>query len=577
MFRYLTFIILLFAASCTHSATVLQASDFSMRADGSDCSPAMQQMLEKAKANKKGKCVINIPKGVYHFYPQSARKVQLHISNHDQPPYHPVGVPMIGLQNVTLKAYGSTFMFHGLMQPVMVKDSNNTTIRDLHIDYATPYYSEGIITQTTENTTTVRIPKKFRFAVENDRYHNCGEGWKEQILSALGFQADGAMVATGKSGDVGWNIPAKQVGEREVEFQINAKERGFKPGHIMLLRGHSRPHPAMVLDHAKNTTLRNVYFHSSQGMGLLAQLSRDIRIIGGGCVRGDARVHTVSADATHFSNCAGKIEVRNALYEGMMDDAINVHSTCLQINKVLSPKKLELKFMHRQAIGLPLFKKGSRLQYINAETLENTQRLGTVATVEYPDTHTIILTLKQAIPAGISAGDAVECADWYPSVHFHHNTVRHNRARGTLFTTPKQVLVEHNQFIGCSGSPILLAGDCNGWFESGACREVIIRHNLFDNNLFCRYQFTEGIISIYPEVPQLQNQKERYHQNIRIEDNTFRTHRVPLLYAISAANITLRRNTVEWNDNLPATHDGKPIILHHCDNFISDNPNLQPQ
>ena len=98
-----------------------------------------------------------------------------------------------------------------------------------------------------------------------------------------------------------------------------------------MLRIWNRPFPAMVLHQAENTTLENVQFHSSQGMALLAQMSRGVTIRGGGCVRGDARVHTAGADATHFSNCAGHISVRNALYEGMMDDAINVHSTCLRI------------------------------------------------------------------------------------------------------------------------------------------------------------------------------------------------------------------------------------------------------
>lgn len=36
---------------------------------------------------------------------------------------------------------------------------------------------------------------------------------------------------------------------------------------------------------------------------------------------------TTQADATHFSGCKGKITSCNGLYEGMMDDAINVHGT----------------------------------------------------------------------------------------------------------------------------------------------------------------------------------------------------------------------------------------------------------
>ena len=166
----------------------------------------------------------------------------------------------------------------------------------------------------------------------------------------------------------------------------------------------------------------------------------------------------------------------------------------------------------------------------------------------------------------------MENADFYPSVDFSHNIVRANRARGTLFTTPEPVLVEGNKFVGSSGSAILLAGDAQGWYESGRCRNVIIRKNLFEHNLICRYQFTEGIISIYPEVKNPDAQQERYHENILIENNTFITHRVPLIYAISADNIIFRNNTVKMDDKHAPMHDGKPFILKHCSRFQSDYP-----
>ncbi len=132
------------------------------------------------------------------------------------------------------------------------------------------------------------------------------------------------------------------------------------------------------------------------------------------------------------------------------------------------------------------------------------------------------------------------------------------------------MVVEGNQFIGSSGSAILLAGDAQGWYESGRCRNVIIRNNLFEHNLICRYQFTEGIISIYPEVKQPTAQQERYHENILIEHNTFITHRVPLIYALSADNITFRNNRVIINDKYTPLHDGKLFILKYCGKFSND-------
>ena len=63
-------------------------------------------------------------------------------------------------------------------------------------------------------------------------------------------------------------------------------------------------------------------------MALLVQRSADFHMKGGGVMvrQGTGRVHTAGADATHFSNTRGGIVVEKALFEGMMDDAINVHS-----------------------------------------------------------------------------------------------------------------------------------------------------------------------------------------------------------------------------------------------------------
>lgn len=553
----------------------VNAADFGVHPENPEAVDALRSLIDHARMHEPcgdEKIIISIPRGVYHFYPSDAHLMSLYISNHDQQDFLPVGIPLVDVQNIELDGQGSTFVFHGLMQPMLIMDSRNISCRNINIDYATPFYAEGKIVAIEDGKTTLEIPERFSWCVENGKFYTRGEGWQVRAGTALGFHEDGRMVATGRAGDAYWGGKATQVAPNHVQFAQDARQLGFDVGQILVLRIWNRPFPAMVLHQAENTRLQNVVFHSSQGMALLAQMSRDVTIRGGGCVRGDSRVHTAGADATHFSNCGGHISVQNALYEGMMDDAINVHSTCLSIEKVLSPHQVELRFMHPQAVGFDVFPVGSTLQYIKGKTLENHPSLGKAVAVERVDERTVRLTLEKPLPEGIGVGDAVENADFYPSVDFSHNIVRANRARGTLFTTPEPVVVEGNQFIGSSGSAILLAGDAQGWYESGRCRNVIIRNNLFEHNLICRYQFTEGIISIYPEVKEPTSQKERYHENILIENNTFITHRVPLIYAISADNIIFRNNKVTVDDQYAPMHGGNPFILKHCGKFSSDYP-----
>ena len=106
----------------------------------------------------------------------------------------------------------------------------------------------------------------------------------------------------------------------------------------------------------------------------------------------------------------------------------------------------------------------------------------------------------------------MENADYQPSVVFRGNIVARNRARGTLFTTPKPVLVKSNLFERVSGSAILFAGDSQGWYESGACENVVVRGNTFRDCLTSAYDYCEGLFSFYPMIRDVAKQKTRYHR-----------------------------------------------------------------
>ncbi len=556
-------LLLLFALSPfgeLHAATLVKAAAYGLRPGTQDAGPALRALLQQIGEGD----VIELEGGEYHFFAQSSPAYKLFISNHDEQAEHPVGLPLVGLRGVTLKGNGSRLIFHGRMLPVLIMDSQGVKLEGLDISYALPFSAEGRIVAQQGETTTLELHPGSSWCVEGGRFFNIGEDWKDSVSAAIAFLPDGRMVPHGRAGDIVWNARAEQLSPTRVRFALDSQRRGLAVGNVLVLRSYWRPNPAMLLYRAQSTTLCDIIFRNSMGMALLAQRSEDITVRGGGCIRENGRYGTSGADATHFSNCKGHINIEGALYEGMMDDAINVHATCLGITDVISPTEIEARYMHHQAFGFEVALPGERLQFIHAKTLENNPSLVRVCSVTPKDARTLRLTLESPLPPGIGKGDALENADWHPSVSFCHNTVRYNRARGALFTTPKPVLVEHNRFIWSSGSAILLAGDAQGWYESGRCGHILIRHNLFDHCLTSLFQFTDGIISICPEVKEPEKQKERYHQNIRIEQNRFLTHPVPLLSAVSADGLIFRDNDIIYDNAAPALFGGEPYRLRHC-------------
>ena len=558
---------------------VVNASEFGMVPGvRKDQGPALRAAVSALR--RQGGGVLNIPRGIYHFYPEGALNMSFHISNHDQPLIHPVCVPLADLRNVRVEGNGSLFLFHGKVVPLLVMDSENVSINRLSVDYERSWCTEVRVVKTDDRFTEVEIDKKaYPYEIRNNRFVFQGKGWEEGMGSCMAFEkGTGLWCKRGKRRGDTWNGHVEPLGGSRLRLSWNLRQKGIKPGDTLVLRNYNRPHPGCVVYRARKTSLNDVSLHQSSGMALLVQRSEDFHMKGGGVMvrKGTGRVHTAGADATHFSNTRGGIVVEKALFEGMMDDAINVHSTCLGVMEVVDRHTLKCKYMHRQAVGFEVFLPGEKIRFINGPTLEP-GGTATVKTAVKKNSAEMVITVEEPLPSSVRAGDAVENADFYPSVVFRNNIVRNNRARGSLFTTPERVLVEGNLFDHSSGSAILLAGGGPGGYESGACHEVVIRKNTFINNLTSRYQFTNAIISIYPEVKQLDRQRDYYHRNVLIENNVFKTFDVPLLFAISTDNLKFINNKVIYNDEFKGWGQ-KPFQFRRCANIlIKDNKVLPPR
>ena len=333
----------------------------------------------------------------------------------------------------------------------------------------------------------------------------------------------------------------------------------------MATRSWARPNPGFLVSYDKNTTLKDITVHYAEGMGVLAQMSENITLDHFNvCLRGDddPRYFTTQADATHFSGCKGKITSINGLYEGMMDDAINIHGTYLKVMKRVDDHTLQAAYMHGQAYGFEWGFVGDSVQFINSNVMEvfdAKNRIAGIKAIDKPTAHGAKLfeiSFEQEVPAGIDENGTygIENLEWTPEVYFANNTIRNNRARGTLFSTPRKTVIENNVYDHTSGTAILLCGDCNGWFETGACHDVTIRNNQFINALTCMFQFTNAVISIYPEIPNLDDQQKYFHSNITIENNEFDTFDQPIVYAKSVDGLTFRYNTIRQNNDYPAFH-----------------------
>lgn len=564
--------------SCTtlSAQKVYEISAFGLKANSSkNASPVLQKALAKIKAEyKEGeKVILRFPEGRYEFHEKGAAVREYYISNHDQTNPKKVGIALEDMKNLTLDGQGSEFVFHGRMLPVSLLRSENCLLKNFSIDFENPHIAQVKIVENDPQDGIVFEPAPwvdYRIA-KDSIFEAYGEGWTMRHSWGIAFDGDTKHLVYNTS-DIGCPTKgASEVAPRRIHAP-GWKDARLVPGTVVAMRGWGRPTPGIFLSHDVNTTIENVKVHYAEGMGLLAQLCENITLEKFGvCLKGDAdpRYFTTQADATHFSGCKGKIVSCNGLYEGMMDDAINVHGTYLKVVKRVDDRTLVGRYMHGQSWGFEWGCPGDEVQFIRSNTMELVGKQNKIISIRPYDkeqtegAREFLITFQEPVDQVINeqSGFGIENITWTPEVLFSGNVIRNNRARGSLFSTPRKTIVENNLFDHTSGAAILLCGDCNGWFETGACRHVIIRKNRFVNALTNLFQFTNAVISIYPEIPDLKGQQQYFHGGpeggIVIEDNEFETFDAPILYAKSVDGLVFRNNTIKLNTEYKPFHPNR--------------------
>lgn len=564
--------------SCTtlSAQKVYEISAFGLKANSSkNASPVLQKALAKIKAEyKEGeKVILRFPEGRYEFHEKGAAVREYYISNHDQTNPKKVGIALEDMKNLTLDGQGSEFVFHGRMLPVSLLRSENCLLKNFSVDFENPHIAQVKIVENDPQDGIVFEPAPwvdYRIA-KDSIFEAYGEGWTMRHSWGIAFDGDTKHLVYNTS-DIGCPTKgASEVAPRRIHAP-GWKDARLVPGTVVAMRGWGRPTPGIFLSHDVNTTIENVKVHYAEGMGLLAQLCENITLEKFGvCLKGDAdpRYFTTQADATHFSGCKGKIVSCNGLYEGMMDDAINVHGTYLKVVKRVDDRTLVGRYMHGQSWGFEWGCPGDEVQFIRSNTMELVGKQNKITSIRPYDkeqtegAREFLITFQEPVDQVINeqSGFGIENLTWTPEVLFSGNVIRNNRARGSLFSTPRKTIVENNLFDHTSGAAILLCGDCNGWFETGACRHVIIRKNRFVNALTNLFQFTNAVISIYPEIPDLKGQQQYFHGGpeggIVIEDNEFETFDAPILYAKSVDGLVFRNNTIKLNTEYKPFHPNR--------------------
>ena len=521
---------------------VLQISDLGLYPNtNEDATPFLIKAIEICKKEKKHG--LKFLPGRYDFYPENSRKEELFISAHDHIPTRNIGIYIRDMEGFTLDGSSSDFVFHGSMLPISLIDNKYVTLKNFSIDFEKPHFSQAYIKTVMPEYIDILFPDDVNYNVKNHKLYLESDLGELEIQAFMEFDTKNKFIIW-NSGDFGGYEKVESIKNNEV--RIYGIKRKVQQGNTLFMRNTSRPNPGILSWRCVNVKMENIDIHWAQGMGTLSQRCENITMDRVNVrLKEESNRFFTTVDALHFTACKGIVSVCNGIYENMQDDAINIHGDYLQIQEIAPERtRMVIVYKHPQSFGYEAVLDGEAIQLIDSETMLPLSKTKVQKSNRIDDYH-IEIFCEDIVPDEVTIGDCIENIEWVPEVVYKNNIIKNNRARGALFSTPQKIVVENNYFEQCSGSAILFSSDCNSWFLSGACHHVIIKNNHFNLCMTSKYQYCEGIISIYPEIKK-DAVNQYYHSNISIMDNKFTA--IPgaiLVYAKSVDGITIKLNRLQ--------------------------------
>lgn len=438
-------------------------------------------------------------------------------------------------ENFTIKGNNTSLMFKGLMQPFDFKDVSGLTVRDLSVNFEDCFYTCAKVTGKIGDT--VYITPECGYEISGG----------EPIVSLQNYDVKtskplGMALFEGIS-----NIMKTKTGE----FCFNCTEHNMiTVGESLILRYLYSYSSTFMMYRCSDVKIQNVKVFAAPGLAVVAQKCRNMLFDRLRVMPFEKRPMSANCDATHLINCIGDVVYDNCYFEGMGDDASNVHGFYLTVYGI-NDDKVYVKHRSSSQNTYPYVPvKGDSVEFINEKNLLCFAN-GKISDVSYDEKRELyVLKFEEGVPSGLKEESLIASVTEMPRLTFKNCTVKNIRGRGVLIQT-RNVLVENCLFENCTGQGIHI-DTAYGWGESIGTRNVQIRNNKFIDCGFGSTKYCDAVgvvIETEAEEPAV-----GVHKDICIEKNLVKGSGAAFNIRC-AENVTVRENLIiGCNEEIPVSN-----------------------
>ena len=527
----------------TSAPTVFTVGHYGAKGDGvTDDGPAIRKAVSDAVALGKPAMVTLSPKKSYYLaYDPTMPSLQLD-----------------NAQDVEIDGKGATLLLEAPESAVSLSKSARCTVRNLTIDYPKLPYTQGMIVGVDPANASFDLALMPGYDLPASQPADTwwvsilgptGHGLKQSVGDALFLQS--VEPVAGKDRTYRLTLKASWVGQLH---NISIGDRSFLPTKAGLERFK---HGALFSTAGTSDTLfENITIYSSPGMCFLLYYNigkvtiRGVRIINR---PGTDRVMSSRSDGVH---CAGNLigpTIENCVFEGLMDDSINIHCMGRAVTAVVS----DMQITAPQAWD---FRVGDMIQAYDAQS---GKILGNANIVSRNPVHGGISFVLSAPITGMTVDPAAKTAKTVlydlsqagSGFVIRNNTFLPQRRYAALIRAHNG-LIEGNTVTGGAGYD--LSNETGTYDEGPIPDNVIIRNNKFSSSPGIKVETS------------CSQPTARAVQNIVLDGNTFTNLvRWPLIIR-NAHNVTVKNTTIRQGADHPM-HSPLIVVLN-SDNVSFEAP-----
>ncbi|MGY1643904.1 right-handed parallel beta-helix repeat-containing protein [Geodermatophilus sp. SYSU D00703] len=529
-------------------ARQLSVRDFGAAGDGiADDGPALRRALDAARAAGPG-TTLTLEEGRYrvHGAPGAA-----------------YALPVSGAAGLTIAGSGATIVVSDpALGCLSLRNCDGCAVHGLTVDYdPTPF---------ARTTVTAVHPGDRAFDVE------VAAG--QPLLDAPFFtfaapqerhpSAFGAVFDPG-TGDLKSGVPdflfvtsARGLGRRS--FRLRTREdlpTGLSPGDVFVYLARQFGH-AVLCSRSSRTTLREVHVRAANAAAFALTRSDATRITGCtvGVEPGSNRLLSSNGDGVHAQACREGPTVEDCVFEGMMDDGLNVYAPPMDVLAMPSDRDLLV------AADEPV-RTGDRLEFSDPVTgrITGARRVAALSEDRHGD---LRLRLDSPVPGlSTSSQDGVPDAVFNLSASGEGYVVRGNRYRShrghALRLHTGRGSVEGNHISRTSREAILISNDPD-WPEGPHTRDLVVRDNTVEA--------PGGDAGIEVQGRKLGRQlaDEPTQRGLRVHGNTVRNWQGSAIAVGSAREVAIHDNVLVLDGAAEASVAERGVLLDRVEDVEID-------